>query len=118
MEVWKQSLQLASRVTRIVARQNWEVNRGLRDQLQRASASIPSNIAEGEEQISNKASLKFYYIARGSLSEVRTQLILSQSLGLLGQDEFLGVDNQCELVGRLIGGVIRCRRKRDGDTAA
>jgi len=113
LDVWKKSISLASAVGGLLSARRWDANRGLRDQLQRSTVSIPSNISEGEDQITNKASLKFYYIARGSLAEVRSQLILAKSQHLLEAEQFNQLDAQCEIVARLIGGVIRARRARE-----
>ena len=91
----------------------WQRDRALRDQLRRASASIPSNIAEGEEQSTNKASLNFYHVAKGSLSESRTQVALAKAHGLIDQKTFDLLDEKAETVARLIGGVLRMRKARE-----
>ena len=54
---------------------------GLRDQMQRAAVSIPSNIAEGYERNTNKDFVHFLYIAKGSCSELRTQIYLAVEIG-------------------------------------
>jgi len=58
---------------------------GLKDQMQRASVSIPSNIAEGYERKGSKETSHFLYIAKGSCGELRTQLYLATDLGYLEQ---------------------------------
>lgn len=56
---------------------------GLSTQLRRAAVSIPSNIAEGHARGSTVDYARFLRMARGSFAEVRTQLELAESLGLI-----------------------------------
>ena len=56
------------------------------DQLRRAAASVPSNIAEGNGRAGNKDYAHFLAIARGSLYETITQLELAKELGYVGGD--------------------------------
>jgi len=60
---------------------------GFRDQIQRATGSVPSNIAEGFDRQTNKEFIKFLYISKGSLAEVRTQLYLSIKLNYIEKEE-------------------------------
>ncbi|RUO78356.1 four helix bundle protein [Pseudidiomarina taiwanensis] len=64
---------------------------GLRSQMRRCAVSIPSNIEEGAHRGSRKDFLRFLYIARGSLAELRTQLRIAVRLGYIrsGENELL-----------------------------
>jgi four helix bundle protein len=52
----------------------------LKDQIQRASVSIASNIAEGADRGTQKEFNRFLYIARGSCSELKTQMVIIKKL--------------------------------------
>lgn len=82
LEVWKEGMQLAVGVY-----QAMESSRdfGLRDQMQRAAVSVPSNIAEGYERESNKEFVQFLNYSCGSSGELRTQIYLAAKLGKLDQ---------------------------------
>ena len=58
----------------------------LRDQIQRAAISIPSNIAEGFERNYSKDYIRFLFIAKGSAGELRTQLYLAIEIGVIKKD--------------------------------
>jgi len=60
---------------------------GLVSQMRRSAVSIPSNIAEGNGRKSKKEFLQFLNIARGSLSELETQIIIAEELKLLKNEE-------------------------------
>ena len=75
LEVWKRGCRLAVDVCTRVYR--WK-NYGLKDQLQRSSISIPSNIAEGAERDSEGDFRRFLRISKGSCGELRTQLYIAQ----------------------------------------
>ena len=61
---------------------------GLRDQLQGAAVSIPTNIAEGFERSSRKEYVLFLNIAKGSAGEVRSLLRVALDIGYLEQSRY------------------------------
>jgi four helix bundle protein len=67
---------------------------GLASQIQRASVSVPANIAEGSARGSRAETRRFYVISTASLMELDTVLILSQQLGFASQDRVTKVRNQ------------------------
>ena len=83
---------------------------GLISQMRRAAVSVPSNIAEGSARQTKKESIQFYMIARGSLSELDTQIELCEVLGFLTSAQNLKASTQLETVGALLNGLIRFKR--------
>ena len=78
---------------------------GLSSQIKRAVVSIPSNIAEGAGRKGDKEFIQFLYIAMGSLSELETQLILSDRLQFVNSIEIYL--NQIEKIRKMLFGLIR-----------
>ena len=67
---------------------NMPADRGLCDQIQRASVSIMSNIAEGFERGTRQEFLNYLFIAKGSAGEVRAQLYVALDVGYLNAETF------------------------------
>ncbi|HEY1173685.1 MAG TPA: four helix bundle protein [Verrucomicrobiae bacterium] len=84
LEVWKRSCRLAVDVNKALLDSR---NFALRDQMIRASISIPSNIAEGHERDSRADFIRFLRIAKGSSAELRTQCYLARKLDVLSKDD-------------------------------
>ena len=74
LPVWKDSVELAVRVYKFTAAEQFRRHPGLRDQFERAALSVSNNIAEGFERGSTSELLAFLYISRGSAGEVRSML--------------------------------------------
>ena len=80
---------------------------GLSQQLRRAAVSVPSNIAEGYGRGTRKDYYRFLQVARGSLYEIQTQLVLAKDLGYVetgGVEPLMGDLNRCS---RLLHGLIK-----------
>ena len=75
---------------------------GLKSQMQRCAVSIPSNIEEGAHRGSNKDFLRFLYIARGSLAELKTQLQIAVRLGYITSEENELLSRTYQLLNALI----------------
>ena len=76
-------IDLVKRVYVLTARGTFSRDFGLRDQIRRATVSIPTNIAEGFERSSRKEYLLFLNIAKGSAGEVRSLLRVAFEVGYL-----------------------------------
>ena len=78
---------------------------GLTGQIRRSAISIPSNIAEGYGRESPKEFARFLRIARGSLSELQTQLYLSDNLDYVQADQFNKLLEASDEIGRMLRGL-------------
>jgi four helix bundle protein len=81
LDAWRFSRQLVGAVYRLTQAFPKEELFGLTSQMRRAAVSIPSNIAEGSARTGEREFAQFLNIARGSLSELETQLIIASDLG-------------------------------------
>lgn len=88
LEVWSDAKALAVLIYKITDAGSISTDYGLKDQIRRAAVSIPSNIAEGEESGRNKRSINYFYISKGSLAELTTQIIISFEIGYLNNEAF------------------------------
>jgi len=87
LKVWVKSIELVKAIYTLTIRFPKEELFGLTSQLRRASVSVPSNIAEGSSRKSKDERSRFYEIARSSLVEIDTQIIISLELGYLRNDD-------------------------------
>lgn len=88
LDVWRQGLK----TTRLVYENTRQFPKdeiyGLTSQMRRAGVSVLSNIAEGCGRRQHKDRLRFFYISRGSLYELESQLLIAQDLGYIGMSMF------------------------------
>lgn len=82
---------------------------GLRDQMRRAAVSISSNIAEGEESGTNKQSIRFFYIAKGSCAELLTQLNISFRIEYINTKDFKILEERCNKISAMLYNLIKSR---------
>lgn len=101
--VWQKAMLLAEKVYRLQKKLPKEEIYGIGDQIRRAVVSIPSNIAEGFGRGSSKDFQHFLSIARGSLFEVDTQLVLAERLKYLTVPSEL--KDLVDEVGKLLSGL-------------
>lgn len=80
---------------------------GIVSQMRRSAVSITSNIAEGFGRQGMKDKIKFYYIAQGSLTELKNQLLISRDLSYLTEDDFNNIAKKANDGHALLQGLIR-----------
>jgi four helix bundle protein len=102
--VWQKAVALAGKVYAATRQLPRDERFGLSLQLRRAAISIPSNIAEGSARRTRAEFVQYLHIARGSLSEVETQMMVVQDQGLLSDSNCL-LEEIAE-VGRMLNALI------------
>ena len=110
LRVWQESINLAESIYIITRRNQFSKDWGLRDQIQRASVSIASNIAEGEERLSPKENIYFLNVAKGSAAEVITQLHIANRIGYINQTDHLRLEDQTEKIRASIKNLIKSKK--------
>jgi four helix bundle protein len=104
--VWQRAMQLAKQAYRLAEGLPRKEAFGLIAQIQRAAVSVPSNIAEGHGRLTDLQFRHFLGNARGSLSELQTQIELAEELGYLNDESTTIFMEQAEEVARLLNGLI------------
>lgn len=102
LRVWQKGIELVKHIYLVTEEGKLSKDFGLRDQLRRASVSVPTNIAEGFERYSRKEYLNFLNIAKASAGEVRSFLRVAVEVGYIEQQIYTELYNQArELSGML-----------------
>jgi four helix bundle protein len=107
--VWQLAKDLAVRVYCVSESQNLKKDFGLCDQIRRCAVSDASNLAEGDERSSDRDSVRFFYMAKGSVAEVRTQIQIACEVGHLRKPEYDILEAEYEQLAKKIGSLIRAR---------
>ncbi len=107
LKVWELGVELSLEVYRLSSSFPKNEQYGLSSQIQRAAVSITSNIAEGHARKSQKEFLRFLNIAKGSLAELETQLIIANRLGFVEDDRISVVLNKAEDESRMLSSLMR-----------
>lgn len=79
----------------------------LTDQIKRAAVSIASNVAEGFTRQSKKEKLQFYFMAKGSLTELQNQLLIAKGVSYLSSEEFTSLASQTIVAHKLLNGLMK-----------
>ncbi len=111
LDVWKYSRDLVKYVYLLSKSFPKEELYGLTNQIRSSAISVPSNIAEGIGRQSNKETIHFLYIAKGSLQEVETQLYLSSDLGYISEIELNDTLEKVTSNKKLLNGFINYYKK-------
>lgn len=110
IDAWREARKLVNEVYRLFASNK---DYGFRDQIQRASISVMTNIAEGFDRGTNKEFFQFLLIARGSVSEVKSLTYTALDISYLDQEAYETIHSTCHKLTNLINGFIRYLRNSD-----
>ena len=108
-------MDLAADVYRLTQCWPREESFGLTSQARRAASSVPANIAEGYGRQSKANYLQFLRIARGSLKELETHLLLADRVGIAGHDDCKHALQSSDELGRMLNALIASIRKSKAD---
>ena len=107
--VWQKAKALAVEIYRLTNGESIKRDFSLVDQMRRSAVSVPSNIAEGDERKSDKDSVRFFHIAKGSLAELATQLEIARDVGYFTAVQIEPLIAECAELGKMLGALVRAR---------
>lgn len=107
LQCWKDAVELVADVYKLTELFPSHELYGLSSQMRRAAVSIPSNIAEGVARHGPGERRQFLFIARGSLSELETQVIIAERLDYIEVEVKDAVLDTTGKVGAMLNGLLR-----------
>lgn len=107
LKVWQLGVDIALEVYRITGLFPKSEQYGLTSQLRRAAVSIASNIAEGHARKTQKELHRFLNIAKGSLAELETQLIIARELGFADGKQLEAIFAMTDSESKMLSGLMR-----------
>ncbi|QFU23424.1 four helix bundle protein [Shewanella eurypsychrophilus] len=108
LEVWQRSFSLSVQIYRLFSESR---DFGFKDQICRSGLSVPSNIAEGMERESDREKARFLSIAKGSIGELKTQIMIGEEIQYISSDESSILASECEQISKMLGSFIKTLRK-------
>jgi len=112
LEVWKDVRSFVIEIYALTKLMPLEEKYGLCSQIQRASVSIVSNIAEGTTRFSDKEKIRFVEIAYGSLMEVYCQLYVALDLKYISIEQFENAKLTVGVISNKLSALNRAYQKR------
>lgn len=109
LHVWLKAKELAVKIYQLTLNEFFSRDFRFRDQIRAAAVSVPSNIAEGDELDTNKQSIRHFYIAKGSVAEVITQLIIAYEINYIPEKEKENLISEYEHISHMLANLIKAR---------
>lgn len=111
LQVWQRSIAFVTDIYKILEGFPKTELYSLADQIKRASISIPSNIAEWSARSTEKEQLHFLHIARGSTSEIDTQLLIAKNLWFVSGEEYNKINEEIIIIWKMLTKLIHSLQK-------
>ena len=108
-EAWKRAVDFADQILAFSEGLPYQLQRSLGEQLRRAALSVPTNLAEGSGRDSPKEERYFYGVAKGSLYEVVSLLVIAGKRGHLSRDRYRELYDEANQLAAMISGAIQAR---------
>lgn len=112
LNAWKEAHKLVLNIYKLTKKFPKEETYGLSDQMRRCAVSITLNIAEDFSRQGKKEKLQFYFMSKGSLTELQNQLLVAKDVKYLNNNIFKTVGNQTVTVNKLLTGLIRSTKSK------
>lgn len=109
LRVWQLAKEIAVKIYRLNKTNDFSRDYGFKDQIQRSSVSIASNIAEGDELGTDKQAIKHFYISKGSAAELMTQLIIANEIGYIDDIAKNNLVDECDKISAMLSKLIKAR---------
>src|SRR5690349_15118513 len=107
LKAWQEAYELVMLVYKVTKLFPKEEMYSLIDQMRRAVASIAANIAEGFGRQTYKEKLQFYYLAQGSLIELKNFILIARGVGYLGDSDYNLLVEKANITHQLLQGLLQ-----------
>lgn len=107
IKAWQKARELVKSIYQITSKEDFARKYSLKDQIRRACISVMSNIAEGFSRQTDRESIQFLHLAKGSASEVQSQLYAARDFEYISQATFKELYELSEETIRLVSGFVR-----------
>jgi four helix bundle protein len=112
LEAWQKAVDFCDKMLAYADGLPQRYQFSLGEQLRRAAISIPTNIAEGSGRDNPKESRYFYSIAKGSVYEVVSLLVICGKRGLLTREDYRVFYKDADDLAAIIHGLARAQSQR------
>jgi len=112
IDVWSRSLDLAAEIYQLLRNDNFANDFAFRGQIRRAAISLPSNIAEGLDSGFDRLGVRYFYNAKWSAAELRTQVLLAEKIAYWSPEECKLILSELEIIVKKLNRLIAYRKSQ------